>query len=248
MTLSKTDLGKKIKEARKLKSERSGKKYTGQNLADDLKLSRSYIGDIESGRKYPSYELLTAIADACEVPFSFFNESNYYEKPKFNLDTSFNTLFAGPGKSHSPENIDLKEINNMDLNYSFITIPIVGSIRAGHPIWAEDNLQGYIPVSKNSLKTDSIYFGLKVKGDSMNLEFDEGTILIVEKTPCIENGEIGVIRINGFEATVKKVVLNDDMITLIPMSNNPEHIPNMYNLKTDDIEIIGKVKQAIKTY
>ena len=73
---------------------------------------------------------------------------------------------------------------------------------------------------KDSLKSDSIYFGLKVKGDSMNLEFEEGTILVIEKTPCIENGEIGVIRINGFEATVKKVVLNNEMITLIPMSSN----------------------------
>jgi repressor LexA len=101
---------------------------------------------------------------------------------------------------------------------------------------------------KASLKSDSMYFGLKVKGDSMNLEFNEGTTLIIEKTPCIENGEIGVVRINGFEATVKKVVLNNDMITLIPMSSNPEHIPQMYNLKTDDVEIIGRVKQAIKTY
>lgn len=240
MSLSKIDLGKKIKEARKLKSERIGGKYTGQNLADDLKLSRGYIGDIESGRKYPSYELLTAIAEVCEVPFSFFDKS------RFNIDVD--KIFAGPGKFQSHDNIDLKELNNMDINYDFITIPIIGSIRAGRPVLAEDNLQGYIPIMKNSLKSDSLYFGLKVKGDSMNLEFDEGTVLVIEKTPCIENGEIGVVRINGFEATVKKVVLSNEMITLIPMSSNAVHIPQMYNLKTDDIEIIGRVKQAIKNY
>lgn len=235
MTLSKIDLGKKIKEARKLKSNSIGKKYTGQDLANDLNLSRGYIGDIESGRKYPSYELLTSIAEACGIPFSFFDESS---KPNAEI-----------GILQSNDNVDLKELNKIDIHHKdFVTVPIVGSIRAGQPIWAEDNLQGYIPILKDSLKADSIYFGLKVKGDSMNLEFVEGTTLIIEKTPCIENGEIGVVRINGFEATVKKVVLSDDMITLIPMSNNPEHIPHMYNLKTDDVEIIGRVKQAIKTY
>lgn len=232
MTLSKIELGTKIKEARKIKTESIGKRYTGQDLSNDLKLSRGYIGDIESGRKYPSYELLTAISEACGVPLSFFDE--------YNVDIDKDSI--------QHENINLKGINNLDLNYDFITIPIVGSIRAGQPMLAEDNLQGYIPVMKGNLKTDSTYFGLKVKGDSMNLEFDEDTILIIEKTPCIENGEIGVIRINGFEATVKKIVLNNEMVTLIPMSNNPQHIPRMYNLKTDDVEIIGRVKQSIKTY
>lgn len=232
MTLSKIDLGKKIKEARKIKAEHIGKRYTGQDLANDLDLSRGYIGDIESGRKYPSYELLTSISEACEVPLSFFDEYN------INIDKS----------SLPNENIDLKEVNNMDINYDFITIPIVGSIRSGQPMLAEDNLQGYIPVMKGSFKIDSIYFGLKVKGDSMNLEFEEGTILVVEKTPYIKNGEIGVVRIDGLEATVKKVVLSKEMITLIPMSSNSTHVPQMYNLKNDDVEIIGKVNQAIKNY
>jgi repressor LexA len=240
MSLNKKEMGLKIKEARNIKSKKIGKRYTGQMLADDMNISRSYLGDIESGRLYPNYTLLTAIAESCEVPLSFFSES------KFDVDVD--KIFAGPGKIQPLGNIHLKDINNMTIDYDFITIPIVGSIRAGKPIWAEDNLQGYLPVLKNTLKADSTYFGLIVKGDSMNLEFEEGTTLIIEKTPCIENGEIGVIRINGFEATVKKVVLNDDMITLIPMSNNTEHIPHMYNLKNDDIEIIGRVKQAIKTY
>jgi repressor LexA len=82
----------------------------------------------------------------------------------------------------------------------------------------------------------------------MNLEFQEGSILIVEKTSCIENNEIGIVLINGFDATVKKVACNGDMLTLIPMSSNPAYQPTIYNVIKDDIKIVGKVKYAIKTY
>jgi repressor LexA len=82
----------------------------------------------------------------------------------------------------------------------------------------------------------------------MNLEFKEGSVLVIEKTNFIENGEIGVVLIDGLDATVKKIVKNDNMITLIPMSNNPDYTPTMYDIIKDEIQIIGKVKHAIKSY
>lgn len=204
----------------KIRKLRKDNKLTLKELSNKTKISISFISDIENKRRNPSIDTLRVIAKAFDIKTSELLEDKIY----------------------------LKELTPINADSDFTTIPILGSIRAGQPIWAEDNLQGYMPIMTNNLKKDSIYFGLKVKGDSMNLEFEEGTILVIEKTPCIENGEIGVVRINGFEATVKKIVINNEMITLIPMSNNPEHIPQMYNLKTDDIEIIGKVKQATKTY
>lgn len=74
MVLSKKELGNLIKQARKLKSKSISKKYTQQMLADDIKKSQSYIGDIESGRTYPSYVILMEIARACDVPLSFFQD------------------------------------------------------------------------------------------------------------------------------------------------------------------------------
>jgi transcriptional regulator with XRE-family HTH domain len=76
MSLDKKELGEKIKEARKLKSKKINKKYTGQMLADELEISRSYLGDIESGRVYPSYRLLTRIAKACDVPLDFLGDTD----------------------------------------------------------------------------------------------------------------------------------------------------------------------------
>ncbi|HZK19528.1 MAG TPA: S24 family peptidase [Treponemataceae bacterium] len=127
-------------------------------------------------------------------------------------------------------------------------LPIIGTIRAGEPILAIEKVEGYFPTDSSILSSDKNYFFLKVKGDSMNLEFKEGSLLLIEKTPCVENGEIGVVLVNAHEATVKKIVKNDNMITLIPMSSNHIHTPQMINLEKQQVEIIGKVKMAIKQY
>lgn len=204
----------------KIRELREKLNLTQQDLADKLNIGQSTIGMIESNKRIPGRKTLTKLADFFGVSLDYLlKEDN--EKEEFEI---------------------------IDISTQFIPVPIVGEIRAGQPILAEDNIQGYIPVLKSGLKLDGEYFALKVKGDSMNLEFNEGSTLIVEKTPCIENGQIGVVRIDGLEATVKKIVLNDEMITLIPMSSNPIHIPQMYNMKTDDVEVIGIVKQATKSY
>lgn len=130
----------------------------------------------------------------------------------------------------------------------YINIPIVGTVRAGRPILAQDNIEGYQPISKGVLDKDKKYFYLRVQGDSMSQEFSEGSLLLIEKSPCVENGDIAVILIDDTEATVKKVIQNKNMITLIPCSNNPIYVPKMYDVIKDKISIIGKVKQATKIY
>ncbi|WP_096635796.1 helix-turn-helix domain-containing protein [Clostridium cochlearium] len=76
MVLSRKDLGNLVKEARKLKAEKIGGKYTQQMLANDIDKSQSYIGDIESGRTYPSFLILNMIADACDLPISYFQDES----------------------------------------------------------------------------------------------------------------------------------------------------------------------------
>lgn len=219
-----------LSEIIKMKREELG--LTLQEIGDALGVSRATVKRYETGEiKNLKQETIEKLAQILRVTPAYL----------MGWEENENTpcLIKEPSSTYNVYNA---------FKCDFVEIPIVGSIRAGQPIFAEDNLTGYIPVLKNSLKKDYTYFGLIVKGDSMNLEFEEGTTLVIEKTPCIENNEIGVVRINGNEATVKKVVINGDMITLIPCSSNKEHIPMMYNLRKDDIEIIGKVKQAIKNY
>lgn len=83
MVLTKKELGKLIKEARKIKSNILCTKYTQQMLADEIGKSQSYIGDIESGRTYPSFAILNAIADACNVPIGYFQD---YKKTDEQID------------------------------------------------------------------------------------------------------------------------------------------------------------------
>lgn len=77
LILSKKDLGLLIKTARKYKSEKIQRPYTQKMLANDIQKSQSHIGDIESGRSYPSFMILNKIAEACEVPMSFFESDTH---------------------------------------------------------------------------------------------------------------------------------------------------------------------------
>lgn len=135
------------------------------------------------------------------------------------------------------------------VNFSnFVNIPIVGRVSAGVPIFADENITGYMPMLDSMVSRDKEYFILEVEGDSMDLEFGNGSLLLVEKTCEVENGQIGVIRINGEDATVKKISFNDNSITLIPMSNNPEHLPITYDEERHEVAIVGRVIQATKIY
>ena len=61
----------------------------------------------------------------------------------------------------------------------------------------------------------------------MNLEFPDGSYVLVEETPYVENGQIAVVKVNGYDATVKKISKSGSIITLIPLSNDPIHEPKL---------------------
>lgn len=126
-------------------------------------------------------------------------------------------------------------------------IPVVSQISAGLPIYSEENLVDYIYFSKEKLSDDKEEFGLKVSGDSMNKIFDEGDVVVIEKDSIVENGQLGVVMINGYNGTVKRIRYNDDQIILIPESNNPNHYPQVYN-KNDEVKIVGRVVASVKTF
>src|SRR5699024_2622454 len=117
-----------------------------------------------------------------------------------------------------------------NVTYSnFASVPVVGAVSAGKPQFAADDIEEYMPVLKTYIKPGKDYFFLNVKGDSMDLEFAQGSRLLIERTNHLENGQIGVVIVNGDEATVKKISINESSITLIPLSTNPEHLPVTYN-------------------
>lgn len=120
------------------------------------------------------------------------------------------------------------------------TVPVLSKVSAGMPIYAEENIVDNIYLPAHEVKPGKEVFGLVVDGDSMNREFKQDDIVIIEKDAIVENGEIGVVMINGYNATLKQVKYAGDSIILMPMSDNPEHDPQIYN-NQDEVTIIGKV-------
>jgi len=170
--------------------------------------------------------------------------------PKSEIDPSFKRQTDDSFVSESPTYYG-NASKYVDVNpdqSNIVYIPIVGSIGAGTPLLAEQNIEGYMPMLSSLLNPYKKYFYLIIKGDSMNLEFNEGAYVLVEKTVEVENGQIAAVRIDGCEATVKKISRSGNIITLIPLSNNPEHQPQTFDLEKDDLVIEGRVIQAVKMY
>ncbi|ELJ9288491.1 helix-turn-helix domain-containing protein [Staphylococcus coagulans] len=126
-------------------------------------------------------------------------------------------------------------------------IPVVSKISAGLPIYSEENLIDYIYFATKNLNSNKEEFGLQVSGDSMDKIFQEGDVVVVEKDSIVENGQLGVVMINGYNATVKRIRYTKDQIILIPESNNPIHYPQVYG-RNDEVKIIGRVIASQKIF
>lgn len=113
------------------------------------------------------------------------------------------------------------------------------SVQAGLPLEAVENIVDYEEISPN---LQGEYFALRIKGDSMTPRICEGDVVIVKKQPDVESGSVAIILVNGYEATVKKVIKGRDYITLIGF--NPSFEPITYTkqeIETLPVQIIGKV-------
>lgn len=125
-------------------------------------------------------------------------------------------------------------------------IPILGRISAGLPLYAEENIEGYMYTELNH---GGEYFGLRVEGDSMNAaRINEGDVLVIRRQDIVEDGEIAVVLVGNDEATVKRFYRDDNIVTLMPQSYNPEHKPQVYDLRYTPVRILGKLVQNIISY
>lgn len=140
-----------------------------------------------------------------------------------------------------------KSLSNVVSVVPATQVPIVSSVSAGDPIFSEENIIDYAFLPSTVKKNGKEFFYLKVSGDSMDREFNSGDLVLVEKGGHIENGQIGVVALNGDEATVKRIKYDENNVYLIPESNNPTHMPRVYN-DNDDIRFIGRVVGMTRTF
>ncbi len=122
-------------------------------------------------------------------------------------------------------------------------IPLVGTVAAGQPILAEENIVEYLDLYK-IFYTDSEIFALNVKGDSMiNAGIMDGDMVVVKKQPVLENGEIGVVIIDD-EATVKRVFFKGKSLVLQPENNHMQKM--VVSADQHNVLIAGKVIGVIR--
>lgn len=116
-------------------------------------------------------------------------------------------------------------------------IPVVGAIAAGQPITASEYIESYEYVEEGS----SVDFCLRVRGDSMkNARIYDGDIVYVRKQSDVDSGEIAVVLINDEDATLKRVIKDENGIILMP--ENPEYLPMIFRKSgMKDVKILGKV-------
>lgn len=122
-----------------------------------------------------------------------------------------------------------------------ITINVLGRVAAGIPIEAIEYIIDTEEISLEMAKSGE-YFGLKIKGDSMEPKISNGDVVIVRRQNDAESGEIVIAAINGSEATCKKLQKYDNGIALISM--NPAYPPMYFDRKeieSKPITIIGRV-------
>ena len=134
-----------------------------------------------------------------------------------------------------PKGIDPKE--------NIALLPVIGEIRAGQPIYAEENLIGYEPINPDLVKSGE-YFFLLVTGDSMiDSGIKDGSFVLIRKQEYVETGEIAAVMVDDENATVKRVYYNKEMNSITLQPDNSTFAPQTY--PADYVRIIGKVVRAI---
>lgn len=119
-------------------------------------------------------------------------------------------------------------------------VPVVGTVTAGQPITAIEDITGYINFQPEKRYANQL-FALKVRGDSMiNAAILDGDVVIVEQTPVAENGEIVVAMVESDSATVKRFYKEDGHFRLQPENDNMDPII------VEQVDILGKVVAVLR--
>ena len=196
-----------------LKKIRQDNSLTQEELAKKIDTSRSNIANYENNKNMPSVEILDKLSKL------------------FNCSTDY---LLGKSAVRNPEKVS-------NISDKIYMCPVYGQIPAGEPNWAEECIEGRLPLDPNLMNIvdpEECYF-LRVNGESMNKVIKNGAYALIRKTDWVDDGEIAVVLVNGYDATLKKFSKQGDFVVLEPMSNDPTFQTQIYT-KDTPIKIIGK--------
>jgi repressor LexA len=147
-------------------------------------------------------------------------------------------LKQGDRKPRTMELIQSKEDDD-----DILIIPILGTVAAGRPVMAIENMDGSIRLHRSFLRKNKKYFALHVKGDSMEQAgIMDGDTAVVEQQETVRNGEIAVVMLED-AITLKTFYKESTRIRLQP--ENRTHSP-IYCSR--DVRVLGKLTHIIRSY
>ena len=122
-----------------------------------------------------------------------------------------------------------------------LQIPVLGTVAAGIPISAVEDILDYEEIP-SSWQSQGEFFGLRIKGDSMEPRMESGDVVIVKQQSDANSGDTVIVLVNGDDATCKKLQKTDNGIMLVP--TNSKYPPMFYTneeIQTKPVVILGKV-------
>ena len=133
----------------------------------------------------------------------------------------------------------------VSLKQNAVTIPLIGTVAAGQPIFATENFEGYYPLPSSEFKGDDLFL-LRVHGDSMiEAGILDGDKIVVKKQATAENGDIVVAMFDdGITegATVKRFYRRDGKIILHPENKS------MSDFVLDEVTLLGTVVGLLRSF
>lgn len=194
--------------------------------------------------------------DLCEILLEMWKNDN----PELTKEKIYSNLFENEKEKFSQN--DIKKILNSGLNLYFdnaelidipnnnVKIPVLGVIKAGISIEAQQDIIEYIDIPKEWVKGNKRFYGLLISGDSMYPKYNEKDIVIFEQNGDYEqaNRKDCAVMVNGFDATFKNVTINDNGITLTPLNlnNQDNYLPTFYTkdqIEQLPVKIIGIARE-----
>ena len=182
-----------------LKQLRKNKGLTQAEIANIIGMSQSVYARYESGKIDPPIETLKALADYFGV--------------------SVDEILGRDSSAPAPKRMTAPMPDF--LSNETVLIPIIGRVRAGYDALAEQDIEGYMELEASVKSRWNDAAILKVWGDSMEPELQEGDYVIITRTAEVRSGDLAIVCINGDEGTIKRVKFDEDGLDLIP--SNPAY-------------------------
>jgi repressor LexA len=190
----------------------------------------NYIRDVSKKRNYPPSVREIGEAVGLSSSSTVHNHLNQLERRGL--------IKRDPSKSRTVQLVADAEMDEKRRNA--VSIPVVGSVAAGSPILAEQNIEDHVLLSPELAKEG--YFLLRVRGDSMlNAGILDGDLVLVRPQHEATNGSIVVALVDG-DATVKRFERSNGHVKLIP--ENPAYEP----IVTSSVSLVGIVRGVIRLF